>query len=51
MITEENMTEENGLVYAKHPKPELPIIEVDGKKYRDVTILFTSSEWEGHEKK
>lgn len=50
-MAEENIIDESGLVYAKHPKPELPIIEVDGKKYRDITALLTSSEWEGHEKK
>ncbi len=37
------------LTFAKHPKPDMPIIESDGKKFLDVTELFTSSEWEGCE--
>lgn len=44
----ETVQEEN-LTLAKHPKPEMPIVEVDGKKYRDVTEAFMSSEWEGRE--
>jgi hypothetical protein len=24
----------------------MPIVEIDGKKYRDVTDMFLSSEWE-----
>lgn len=38
------------LTYAKHPKPTMPVVEIDGKKYKDVTDLFLSSEWEGWEK-
>lgn len=38
---------EQVLQYANHPKPEMPIVEIDGKKYRDITELFLSSEWEG----
>lgn len=35
------------VTYAKHRKPNMPIVKVEGKKYRDVTDAFTSSEWEG----
>lgn len=37
--------EEAPLTFAKHHKPQIPIIEVDGKKYQDITELFLSSEW------
>lgn len=37
------------LTLAKHPKPNMPIVEFQGKKYRDVTDAFLSSEWEGIE--
>lgn len=43
------MAEEEKLTYAKHPKPTMPIVEIEGKKYRDVTDVFLSSEWEGSE--
>lgn len=43
------MAEEKPLTYAKHPKPNMPIVEIDGRKYRDVTDVFLSSEWEGRE--
>ena len=39
--------EEKPLIFAEHPKPEIPIIEADGKRYQDITELFLSSEWEG----
>ena len=35
------------LTFANHPKPNIPIVEIEGKKYRDLTDVFTSSEWEG----
>lgn len=44
-IRAEIVKEEN-LTLAKHPKPDMPIVEIDGKKYRDVTDMFLSSEWE-----
>lgn len=44
------MAEEEHLTYAKHPKPKMPVVEIDGKKYKDVTDVFLSSEWEGREK-
>ena len=37
----------NTLSFANHPKPNMPIVEAEGKKYRDVTDVFVSSEWEG----
>ena len=43
------MTEDEHLTFAKHPKPEMPIIEAEGKKYRDITDLFLSSEWRERE--
>ena len=42
--------EEQPLTYAKHPKPTMPVVEIDGKKYKDVTDVFLSTEWEGREK-
>lgn len=42
--------EEKPLTFAKHPKPTMPVVEIDGKKYKDVTDVFLSSEWEGREK-
>ena len=45
------MAEEKPLKYAKHPKPDMPIVEIDGKRYKDVTDVFMSSEWEGREKR
>ena len=44
------MAEEEKLTFAEHPKPTMPVVEIDGKKYKDVTDLFLSSEWEGREK-
>jgi hypothetical protein len=43
------MAQEEHLTFAKHPKPNMPIVEFEGKKYRDVTDVFLSSEWEGSE--
>lgn len=34
------------LTFAEHPKPNMPIVEIEGKKYRDVTDVFLSSEWD-----
>ena len=44
-----DMAQEENLTYAKHPKPNMPIVEIEGKKYRDVTDVFLSSEWEGRD--
>ena len=45
-----SMGQEEKLNFAKHSKPTMPIVEIDGKKYKDVTDVFLSSEWEGWEK-
>lgn len=43
------MEKEEHISFAKHPKPQIPIVEVDGKKYQDITELFLSSEWRERE--
>ena len=48
VLTPEGEVKEN-LTYAEHDKINTPLVEVNGKTYRDVTDLFLSSEWKGAE--
>lgn len=41
--------EKENLTLAEHPKPDMPIVEIGNRKYRDVTEVFLSSEWEESE--